>query len=256
MTYVSKLYFSPVKSLSFQNILKCEIIKNIGIKNDRVIAFSRNADIEFSKILEKDSYSRNLNNLLTLKNTISLNKYSFCLNENKLTLYFKESKIIEINLDNKDEHNLICKKLIEIVKTIKKPIYLLQNKEFPFFDTTHSKNVHNTISLININSIKNLSANLGKEIEYQRFRGNIYIDNAEPWVERSWIGKTITINNIKFKVDMHIPRCSVTNLKPKTDINTINLPLEIKKIFNHSDMGVYLKPLENGTIQQNDKIFI
>ena len=54
---------------------------------------------------------------------------------------------------------------------------------------------------------------------------------------------------------MHIPRCSVTNLKPKTDINTINL-LEIKKIFNHSDMGVYLKPLENGTIQQNDKIFI
>ena len=58
MTYVSKLYFSPVKSLSFQHTLKCEIIKNIGIKNDRVIAFSRNADIEFSKILEKDSYSR------------------------------------------------------------------------------------------------------------------------------------------------------------------------------------------------------
>ena len=256
MTFVSKLYFSPVKSLSFQHAFKCEIIKDIGIKNDRIIAFSRNADIEFSKILEKDSYSRNLNNLLTLKNTISLNKYSFFLNENKLSLYLNESKIIEINLDNKDEHNLICKKLIELVGTIKKPIYLIQNKKFPFFDTTHSKKVHNTISLININSIKDLSANLGKEIEYQRFRGNIYIDNAEPWVERSWIGKTITINNIKFKVDMHIPRCSVTNLKPKTDINTINLPLEIKKIFNHSDMGVYIKPLENGTIRQNDKIFI
>ena len=36
---------------------------------------------------------------------------------------------------------LICKKLIDIVENIKKPIYLLQNKEFPFFDTTHSKNV-------------------------------------------------------------------------------------------------------------------
>ena len=42
------------------------------VKNDRAIAFTRNADIEFSKILEKDSYSRNLINLLTLKNTISL----------------------------------------------------------------------------------------------------------------------------------------------------------------------------------------
>ena len=48
MTFVSKLYFSPVKSLSFQHILKCEVIKNIGIKNDRVIAFSRNVDIESS----------------------------------------------------------------------------------------------------------------------------------------------------------------------------------------------------------------
>ena len=256
MTFISKLYFSPVKSLSFQSTGKCEIIKNIGIKNDRVIAFSRNSNYKISKILEKDSYSRNLNNFLTLKNTISLNKYSFYLKEKHLTLYLKKSKIIEINLDNKEEHNLICKKLIDIEETIKEPIYLLQNKEFPFFDTTHSKKIHNTISLININSIKDLSAILGKEIEYQRFRGNIYIDNAEPWEERNWIGKTITINNIKFKVDMHIPRCSVTNLKPNTDINTINLPLEIKKIFNHTDMGVYLTPLENGIIEKNNKIFI
>ena len=49
MPFISKLYFSPVKSLSFQNISKCEIIKNIGIKNDRVIAFSRNADFKFTK---------------------------------------------------------------------------------------------------------------------------------------------------------------------------------------------------------------
>jgi len=55
---------------------------------------------------------------------------------------------------------------------------------------------------------------------------------------------------------MHIPRCIATNLKPKTDINTINLPLEIKKIYTHSDMGVYLKPLENGIIEKNDKIYI
>ena len=68
-------------------------------------------------------------------------------------------------------------------------------------------------------------------------------------------GKTITIDKVKFKVDMHIPRCSATNLKPDTDINTINLPLQIKKIYNHSDMGVYLKPEENGLIKENDKIY-
>ena len=55
---------------------------------------------------------------------------------------------------------------------------------------------------------------------------------------------------------MYIPRCSATNLKPKTDTNIINLPLEIRKIYKHSDMGVYLKLLDNGAIQINDKAII
>ena len=171
-------------------------------------------------------------------------------------MYLKDKKIIEINLQNKNEHILLCEKLAEIEEQIKPPTYLLQNKEFPFFDTTHSKETHNTISLINLNSIKDLSKNLNQEIEYERFRGNIYIENLNPWKEREWLGKIVTINEVKFIVDYHIPRCSATNLKPHTDINTINLPLEIKKIYNHSDMGVYLKPLENGLIQKDDKIYV
>ena len=256
MPFIRKLYFSPVKSLSFQNTSKCEIIKKIGIKNDRVIAFSRNADFNFAKKLEKNSKVRNHKDFLSLKNTTSLNKYFFHLEKNKLGLYFKEKKIFDINIDNQDEQEILCKKLVEIEEKIKTPIYLLQNKEYPFFDTTHSKETHNTISLININSINDLSNKLSKDIEFQRFRGNIYIDDLEAWKEREWIGKTIIINNIKFKVDSHIPRCSATNLKPQTDINTINLPLEIKKIYNHSDMGVYLKPKENGIIKEKDKVYV
>ena len=229
MPIISKLYFSPVKSLSFQPVNKCRIIKDIGIKYDREIAFTRNADFNFAKKLETNSYVRNHKDFLSLKNTISLNKYSFYREKNKLTLYLKDEKIIEINLDNKSENILLCKKLAEIEKKISSPTYLLQNREFPFFDTTHSKETHNTISLINLNSIKDLSKKLNEEIEYERFRGNIYIENIDAWKEREWIGKTITINDVKFTVDSHIPRCSATNLKPNTDINTINLPLEIKK---------------------------
>ena len=256
MPIISKLYFSPVKSLSFQPVNKCRIIKDIGIKYDREIAFTRNADLKFAKELENNSYVRNHKDFLSLKNTISLNKYSFNREENRLTLYLKDEKIIEINLDNKSENILLCKKLAEIEKKICSPTYLLQNREFPFFDTTHSKETHNTISLINLNSIKDLSKKLNEEIEYERFRGNIYIENIDAWKEREWIGKTITINDVKFTVDSHIPRCSATNLKPNTDINTINLPLEIKKNYNHSDMGVYLKAKENGLIQKNDKIYV
>ena len=256
MSLISKLYFSPVKSLSFQPVNQCKIIKNIGIKYDREIAFTRMADFKFAKELETNSSTRNHKDFLSLKNTITLNKYTFYREEDELTLYLKDKKIIEINLQNQNEHILLCEKLAEIEEQIKPPTYLLQNKEFPFFDTTHSNETHNTISLINLNSIKDLSKNLNQEIEHERFRGNIYIENINPWKEREWIGKIVTINDVKFIVDSHIPRCSATNLKPHTDINTINLPLEIKRIYNHSDMGVYLKPQNNGVIQIDDRIYV
>ena len=132
MPFISKLYFSPVKSLSFQPVNRCKIVKNIGIKYDREIAFTRNADLKFAKELEINSYVRNHKDFLSLKNTITLNKYSFYRDENKLTLYLKEKKIIEINLQNDSEHILLCEKLIEIEEKIRPPTYLLQNKEFPF----------------------------------------------------------------------------------------------------------------------------
>ena len=92
MPIISKLYFSPVKSLSFQPVNKCQIIKDIGIKYDREIVFTRNADLKFAKELETNSYVRNHKDFLSLKNTISLNKYSFYREENKLTLYLKDEK--------------------------------------------------------------------------------------------------------------------------------------------------------------------
>ena len=185
-----------------------------------------------------------------------MNKYSFYYENKKLTLKKDGNVIISINLDDKNQHKLLCEKLAELEKTITKPIYLLQNKEYPFFDTTHSNETNNTISLINLNSINDFSKKIKLNIEYERFRGNLYIDDLDAWEERNWINKIIKINNVSFKVCMHIPRCSATNLKPRTNINTVNLPLSLRKIYNHSDLGVYLKPLESGSININDKINI
>ena len=67
MSLISKLYFSPVKSLSFQPVNQCKIIKNIGIKYDREIAFTRMADFKFAKELETISSIRNHKNFLSLK---------------------------------------------------------------------------------------------------------------------------------------------------------------------------------------------
>ena len=49
---IKNLYFSPVKSLSFNNVDNLEIIKNIGIKNDRIFAFTNNLNLKDIELIK------------------------------------------------------------------------------------------------------------------------------------------------------------------------------------------------------------
>jgi len=244
----------PVKSLSFQNVNSCNIKKKLGIENDRIFAFSRGVNLEKAKLMEQNPKDRKLNLLLSLKNSPVLNKYNFIYNKNRLVLNYNGKEIISISTDKPEERSLISEKLAKLEKSLKEPIYLLKNNEFPFFDTSHSNKIFNSISLININSISDLEKKINEKVEFQRFRGNFYMDGIEPWEERKWIGKTIKINNVSFKVENNIPRCVAINLKPKSDDNSLNLLQSLKKTYNHFDIGVYLTALEDGIINVGDKI--
>jgi len=135
-----------------------------------------------------------------------------------------------------------------------KPIFLLQNDEFPFYDTSNMNKVFNSISLINLNSIEDFEKRINQKVEFQRFRGNFYVEGIDAWEERNWIGKTIKIDNVLFKVERNIPRCVAINLKTKTDNSGPNLLQSLKKTYNHFDMGIYLRSLNDGKIKVGNTI--
>ena len=245
---ISSIYYCPVKTLSFQSIETCNVKKDLGMINDRIFAFSRGVDLEKAKSMEKNPRERKLNNLLTLKNSPTLNKYNFTYNKNRLSLNLKEKELITISTDIYEERIKLSEKLNELENSLAKPIFLLKNIVFQFFDTSRSNNIFNSISLINLNSVRDFEKKINEKVEFQRFRGNFYIDGIDSREERNWIGKIIKINNISFKVEKNIPRCVAINLKPKTDDNSLNLLHSLKKTYNHFDMGIYLKALEDGKI--------
>ena len=251
---VASIYYCPVKTLSIQSIESCNIKKNLGMTNDRIFAFSRGLNFEKAKLIEKNPNERKLNNFLTLKNSPVLNKYNFVYEKNKLTLTVKDKELISIYPDNSDDLSLISEKLLELETSLTKPIFFLKNSDFPFYDTTNSNNVMNSMSLININSIKDFEKKINEKVETQRFRGNFYVEGIKAFEERNWINKIIKINNISFKVQKSIPRCIAINLKPKTDDNSLNLLQSLKKIYNHFDMGIYLTALNDGKINVGDKV--
>ena len=250
---VSSIHFSPIKSLSFQSINTAIIKKDVGFEEDRIFAFSRAINMSLAKTIEKDPSERELIHFLTLKNSPVLNKYDFKYENGIISISGDNKEISTISIEDKEA---ISKEISKLEPNLPGPIYFLKNELFPFYDTTNSSSVSNTISLINLNSIKDFNKKINKEIEFQRFRGNIYIKDLDAFEERNWINKTIKINEAEFKVLKHIPRCSATNLKINSDQADINLPNELKKVYGHMDMGIYLYPLNNGKISVNDEINI
>ena len=251
---ISSIHYCPVKSISFQSLQSCNIKKNLGIENDRIFAFSRIIELSKAKSVEKNPDERNLNNFLTLKNSPVLNQYNFIYQNQVLTLTKNDREILSISTEDENERLLLSNKLTELESSLMKPITLLKNKEFPFFDTSHSKNIFNSVSLINLNSIRDFEKKINEKVELQRFRANFYVDGIDAWEERNWLGKIIKINDVSFKVEKNIPRCVAINLKPKTDDNSLNLLTSLKKTYNHFDMGIYLTALNDGKVAIENKI--
>ena len=247
---IEKLYYSPVKSLSFTNSTNLTVKRSIGIKNDRIFAFTRLIKKDESVIYEKCPKERDLRFFLTLRNSPFLNKYNFEFIHNELSLFLNKKLISKILPDDNENFIIFSNELMSREKLITEIPYLIHNEDYPFFDTMPN----NSISLINLNSIKDFEEKVGRKIEHERFRGNIYVKNTEPWTEFSWINKEIVIGDCLFKVISKIPRCSATNLKPNSDVTDINLPQKLIDNYGQRDMGIYLMPLNDGNINVGNKI--
>ena len=203
-TKITSINYCPVKSVSFQSIKNCKIKKNTGIIGDRIFAFAKDLDSEQARFFEKspDERKGKWNKILTLKNSPALNKYNFVFKDEKLTLTLKNKEILSIDINQSSEREALSNKISELESSLKQPITLMKNDDFPFFDTSISKKVDfvNSVSLLNIQSINDFEKKVNKKIESSIFRGNICVDGMDPWKEREWVGKIIKINNVSFKV--------------------------------------------------------
>ena len=113
---------------------------------------------------------------------------------------------------------------------------------------------YTSISLLNTASLADLSDKIGADMAQTRFRGNIWIDGAEPWDEFNWIGKEIRIGTAEFEVVEPITRCLATHANPQTGERDADVLNTLTQHWGHKDFGVYLRATKSGHASVQDKI--
>ncbi len=104
------------------------------------------------------------------------------------------------------------------------------------------------LHLINLASVRDLAADLGRPIDPLRFRANMHLEGLEPWVEQTWIGRTVTIGAVRLDVLDTTTRCAATNVDPATAQRDMTIPDDLDRLHGHRDFGIYATVRTGGTL--------
>ena len=167
-----------------------------------------------------------------------------------ITLMHPSLEKLTFNPNNKEELNLFLKWI--------KPLCPSQgpspNELYKVGDRGLTDTEYPSVSLLSIESLKELSSKIGSKLDTKRFRGNLWLSGGKPFEEFDWLGQEIVIGSAKFKIIEPIERCNATKVNPlngESDIDTLNA---LNTYYGHQDFGVYCEVITGGSIEKGNQI--
>jgi uncharacterized protein YcbX len=105
------------------------------------------------------------------------------------------------------------------------------------------------LSLINRASVTAVEDLVGKPVDPLRFRGNLEVEGFAPWEEFEWVGREITVGDVRMKIVLRTVRCAATNVDPLTAERDMKIPASLMKTLGHADCGVYAEVVSPGRLE-------
>jgi uncharacterized protein YcbX len=110
------------------------------------------------------------------------------------------------------------------------------------------------VSLINLASVAALEGLIGAPVDPLRFRGNLHLEELEPWAELDLVGQVLAgPGGVRLKVTKRIERCAATNVDPGTGLRDMAIPKTLMQTYGHFDCGVYAQVLADGALAEGDR---
>lgn len=112
----------------------------------------------------------------------------------------------------------------------------------------------NCLSLLNLESVRDLEARMGRPIDPRRFRANLHVRGGAPWEELDWVGREIGIGEVTLRIPACIPRCAATSVNPETGERDVNVVKGLRAAYGHYDMAVYAEVVRGGRVAVGDVV--
>lgn len=130
-----------------------------------------------------------------------------------------------------------------------------QQDGYNFTDSAKSSRLlMNSLSIINLASVRDFERRIGKPVDPLRFRANVYLDGLEPWEERSWLGREFTIGGVTLRGVEETTRCAATEVDPTTARRDIPLPRLLVENYGDDVLGIFGEMITDGRIAVGDAV--
>lgn len=110
------------------------------------------------------------------------------------------------------------------------------------------------VSLLNLNSLRDVERVARVPVDVRRFRANFLIEGLPAWVEEHWVGKEVALGGACLRIAEPIERCAATNVNPDTAERDMNIPLLLRRAFRHIHLGVYADVVKRGEVVTGDPV--
>ena len=110
------------------------------------------------------------------------------------------------------------------------------------------------VSIVNLASVRDLEARLGRPVDPLRFRANLYVEGWPAWAENDWTGRAMRVGEARAEVLKPIVRCAATHVDPVTAERDIEIVKALFDHYGHMLCGVYLRVDEGGAVREGDEV--
>lgn len=110
------------------------------------------------------------------------------------------------------------------------------------------------VSILNLASVRDLEARLGRPIDPLRFRANLHVEGWPAWVENDWTGRELMIGAARAQVLKPIVRCAATHVDPATAERDIDLVKALFDLYGHMFCGIYVNVTQSGRAGRGDLV--